>query len=1129
MASTEPAVAANVSTEPADPDTKTIFNLLSNLKGSESVTPLYDEDILIFKRDPATNQNTINKTAYLKLHRSLSPGRNSTIEKIKGNYEKPEPAEESVETLKAKYSPSGLGYAKLSQPVPKPRRSKLTRSQIILPSKREQTKARLSLHLEKNKNKDVNSNEVLDRKSDGSSEEEFVSIVTRSDSDESVSKFEKELSAFTMDKKKRSNSFRKIFSVFSNKDKKKKHKNETSVNGDNLQNMNQANAFNREAPHRHTTGGEPKLQKPFQSPSLDQDVAQLQISEFDRCKQSLENILKSPPTNGYAQSRPIYQNNDPYMNIPNIRKYIDTSSSASTLESDRSNIYQNESLARSSQPTDDEVEIRTYQTNSFRPGRISDGRRDTPPRLLETKQDVRLVNPKALIPINSERPLPNPYQNLREDFRAKPLQQSTPKSPQPRPYMEDGYGTVLDSVDRRGLKEPLEASKLRLPPNREIVPLSPRVKSPIPMDNVSTDKLIATELLKPKRSPTPTKQAAPSHQRLEIDIDYPESLVGKPPASSKSPVRSQASRSSNESVVLRPKAPEKPAKITTDVQVHMNSPLNRTATPNQSMSGQNLSLSPIRPTNLSLRPATPTGSQMPDSPKTTPQKEDIRKSVEAYYWKEIKKLKDKENYELYMLQMHYGHLQPYGYAEDPANGRRSRSMSPLAGRNGTRRSLSLPRESRAAPSSVMPENYYPSAIPENRAVINRAQPRSVQQLQFQQQQQQYFQRNAPGRSTIDSSPRRLDSNTNSLYRPIFKRGSLSTPPSQIEDPLKRKVSFSGAQTVQAWPTKNGFTQSPPQRRLEKPQSAGDDDVFLPSRPNEELYYNTRAEPMYVLRPNPNNLYLHQRQLSERYGGRGNQSVSPKYEEALYGQPIDAVRPAGQQQEEIYVPRRVSYQGAAPRGADEQQYTIRRPPSQQMVRREVIVSDGIFGQFGGYSAPRNNIRLVSPQSVYSSRQSVAEQNSRIRDEYYLRQPPRQVSVSNKVCDFYGQIHDADKVQSGVLMGQLQPAPGSPAVLRNAHSQMTGQENFVRNSRLTASANDMYRRVPFQGYPAETLYGRIELNGAPHGAPLGAPNRPLPPVPLKKQSDESGSDASEVQRILKSSKTRQPAKKRGVFGK
>lgn len=1258
---------------------KTIFSLLSNLKQAQSKLQqdsdqLDSEDLVILRRNPNTNQNSINKSAYLKLHKNTntSSNRDSSVERIKENFEPNKP-----------------------KPVPKVRRSKVTKSQVILPNKQEQKPARYSLNIDKSR-KDVNSNHLTDRKEDLSSEEEYVTIVRRSDSEESIAKIREELSAFTLDpnmEKKKKNNFRRIFSVFSNKDRKKKseeknksqNKDNAGMYSENFQ--NESHTFTRQSPYRHTTGGDSystkqnpstvKLQRsdsdakvpnPYVEQQLEREYAQKHIDQFNKFKESFENVSSHVSNSANKEryttmDKPIIKNHQPnnsYMHMPDIRKYIDTSSSASTSESDRSNPYQSESFKpnqQRQQTNTNNIEERNH-ANSLT--RINDSRRDTPPRLLETKQDVRLVNPKALIPINSERALPNPYQNVHPRSPGESPQQSltrmsqtdsspyqtmnSPRNLAPnRPNFNETYGTVFDSLENSSQRSSsrasfspkdqqkvprspsLEPSKLKLPPNREIVPLSPRVRSPIPSEYVSTEKLIATELLKTRRSPVPvqkiSKNVSPTHRRLDLDLDYPDNidniskdslivstdnLSAKPPPGSrqqhlKLPMEngrmgsenyrlSQASPSTIENLyrVSQASPVGSADKIITNAQVHINSPVNRTPTPNNSM--HNLSLSPVRSTNGSIRPSTPLGMKRNESPKT-PQKEDMRKSVEAYYWKEIKKMKDQENYDLYMLQMQYGNMYPYGYAEEPASVRRSRSLSPSANRNG-RRSLSLPRDVKGPMNPGPGGRLYANAIPENRAVTHQMHPRSIQQLQFQQQQEQqkYFTRNTPERRTVDGTNfRKTESNTDSLYKPIFKRGSLNVPVQQtMDDTLKRKVSFSGStdQNVQSWPTKNGFTKSPPQRRIDRNQSQGSDDVFMPNIPNdnryqyqtnqrnepikEALYYNSKrdlpgpnGEPFYISKSNQNPLYMPQRQIAEGpysqeqlYVSKNNQNPLysqriPQQEEVLYGQPRDAIpsqAPAPrlvrhgsiQMGEEMYRnrmgPRRTSYQNnnmirpgvsSTPNPSQEVQY-LNRAQQPTQLRREIILNDEIFGQFGGYVSSPDS-RTSQPQSVYSSRQSIAE--------YTPGRPvQRQVSVNNKVCDIYGQIHDVDnpRFQTGVIMGQLQPNPGSPMAARSSYSQLPTRQPFVRNSRLTASANDMHHRSPniVHSYPPDGIYGRIESSQLNNNDGY---NRPLPPIPRGRKGvvrnlivsdQESGSDISEIQRIMNNN---QKTNNRGLYGK
>ncbi|KAJ8971458.1 hypothetical protein NQ314_000715 [Rhamnusium bicolor] len=1227
------------------------------------------DDLVILRRDPNTQKNLINKTAYAKLHRTLSPSRNSSsVDNLKEKYEtttKPDLIdvktdtnednktnqnsklkrtspikldEETVQSLKNKYSPASFGYPRTASrnsklPIPKPRGA--VKSQIIHPSSKqpEKNKLRYSLNVDKKSNsKDENSNELYRKNS--SSSGEFISIVTRSDSDTSK--------IFGKDKKRKED------------EKNKLHHKENVANAENIQ--NETNAFSRQSTYRHTTGGNSNIkpkesnltradsvkytqQEPYITKEMEDRYAQMHVSQFNHIKQGFEHPTSDPishPTDYVPMEKPIVKNNPGptnYMNMPNVRKYIDTSSSASTLESDMSNVYRNDILAaiNKEQIFRDDHESINDNLNTFKSIRFGennkDNSRDTPPRAQELRQDVRLVNPKALIPINSERSLPNPYQNNETSPVQKPLISPKPiltDKTEKNPYFEETYGTVFDSLeysqgrsrrlqrvpsktnDVRGIQKPprspsFEPTKLKLPPNREIIPLSPRVKSPIPHDNVSTEKIIATELLKPTKSPTPTRKtntilSSPSHQKLEIDIDYPDninnernentfessSLSLKPPISKIYTRRSpEGPNSSINSLTKQRISQHSPAfdskglnqispasedldyfyskhrrsqaspvirnqeKITTNAMVHANSSNTRTPTPNSLLITR--SSSPLRP--QSARSSTPVDLRISPSSKSSPQKEDMRKSVEAYYWKEIKKLKEQENFDIYLYEMQ---MMPYGYAEDPISIRRSRSLSPTSHRN-SRRSLSLPRDPRPNKVKEVPENSYgrmpPDSIPEGRAVVNQQLPqRNIMYGQLKNYPTN-FRRNAPERRTIE----------------VFSSSRDET------------------QSLQSWPTKNGFTQSPPQRRIENNRnSALEDDVFLPNTPrsgneiygytnkmpnvqysygpntNEDIYYTSRQhlahqkEPLYG--PNPNMRYRQTKTVE--YGPQ---------DEYLYGQPRDAVSApyaltrhgSIQIQEPLYgqrqaIHRRMSYDNASlnssgQRRAPEPQYVNKQqiPPQNQVdprfgYKREIIMKDEIFGQFGGYVLQNNNEarylqnkQLLNPN--HSSKQSVVE-------PIYGRGGPKQVSVRNKVCDIYGQIHDRDSPsltspgqirKSGVILGQLQSNPGSPEVVRQSYSHLSN-EQFARNTRLTASANDMYRRYPNTDprYRSDVVYGGVRYVYQE----AGAPTRPLPPVPKDKKvllqnnsgkSDtESASDASEMQRVLKSSAKN---KKRSFFGK
>ncbi|XP_018566443.1 uncharacterized protein LOC108907304 [Anoplophora glabripennis] len=1301
-----------------------VFTTVTQIQVTEvTVNPKdLDTDIVILRKDPTTRRNLINKSAYAKLHRTLSPDRNNTIDSLKEKYESkpdlidvksnPKEAsateenksprtptkldEETVQSLKDKYSPARFGYPKIAPkpsklPLAKPRSA--VKSQIILPSTKpsDKEKARYSLNVDKkSKSKDENSNEL--HRKNSSSSGEFVTIITRSESEGSVDKMEKELNLFTMDTKpkdkKRANSFRKIFSgkIFG-KDKKKKgdekdkNKLQSKQNVADVQNIqNETNSFNRQTNYRHTVGGnssiKPKETRPtirsesdaysnqqnrYITKEMEDRYAQMHVNQFNHIKNAFEHTNSVPavqPAEGYVRmDKPLVKNNPGptnYMNLPNVRKYIDTSSSASTLESERSNSQNEVAQINREIERRNELEARNDNFNSLKSVRFEgskDNTRDTPPRAQELRQDVRLVNPKALIPITSERPLPNPYQNSNSSTldKPRPSPQLNPvenldRTNQTRPHLEETYGIVFDSLvrnkspqqpsakinelknDQKPPRSPsVEPSKLKLPPNREIIPLSPRVKSPIPHDNISAEKIIATELLKPLKSPTLTRKsntrlASPSHQKLEIDIDYPDNISNerhenrtieksKPPLLTKPPISkipfrrspeassssansltrqstsqnslafdikrlSQSSptsenlentyaryRRSQASPLASPLA-ENQERIITNAMVHVNSNV-RSPTPVNLMNSR-----PLSPVTPSIRSSTPVDFRSSPTAKTSPQKEEMRRSVEAFYWKELKKLKDQENYEMYLYQMQ---MMPYGYAEDPITVRRSRSLSPTTHRN-SRRSLSLPRDTRQTNVKDVPEMYgriQPAPIPEGRAVVHQQVPqRNV--IYGQLQYQPNFRRNAPERRTIDSTPRSYE-NYNNTYRPIFKRGSLSTPVKEQDEVQNKKVSFSGSnpQNVQVWPTRNGFTQSPPQRRVDNNNrlSTVEDDVFLPTTPRTPIRYDGNDiygyinKPIrYEYAPNPNEVVYYTRQNMEvqnsepTYDRNPNVRYTVNYpqDENPYGQHVDAKPPyrmtrhgSIQLQEPLYdqrqmVSRRRSFENGQVRPVQESQYINRQPNSQVNatigIRREIILNDEIFGQFGGYVQPNDERYLQNRQNaIYSSKQSVAE-------PLYGRTGQKQVTVSNKVCDIYGQIHDTDSSalstptqvrRTGVIMGQLQSNPGSPQVTRQTQSGLTN-EQFARNTRLTASANDMYRRYQNVDprYRSDVVYDGVRYQQQQKQQEIAAPTRPLPPVPTKKGlmrnssgKSDTDSDVSEIQRLNSGAKN----KKRSFFGK
>lgn len=951
------------------------------IKESKTISTIHrlyrDDEDLVF-RDPNKRRSFINRSAYAKLHRSSSTGTNRhSVGNLKGRFESlarqnsddPPPKPEA-------FTPEDFGYPKTAKLVPP----------LIKP--KPQLRKRLP--------KDVNSNDV-NQKSEPSNAEEYRTVVVQaSASNESVDRIAKELSDFTMDgkpKERKRGSFRKLFlgNLFA-KDKKKKEeeRNRSIVYTDNLKNETSfvrqtvpVKGYNEEkeipANIRNQEIHEEKIKE------LEEKYAELHVNRFNQIRQSfsekksdyvpMENTKKKPTISDYISSSSV--------------KYIDTSSSGS---------------------------IETEKPNGVVP-------RDTPPRAQETYQNIRVVKPK------STQSSPRTIERNLSSSNSKDYPDKSNITP------DDTYGTVFDSLEssmtRNGdikrqsvasLKSPLslESSKLKLPPNREIYepqprlksppPFQPRVKSPIPVNQVSTEKIIATELLKNTRSPTPPKRTVSN-----------EVVITKPPMSPKSPRKSEVQAD----------------KIITNAVVHAP---RRAETP-----------------DLSFRVSTPVDLRKSVTMKMSPQKPDIRKSVEAYYWKELKKMKEEEDSRLYEMQMN-------GYFDDQAKLRRSRSLSPS--QRAGRRSLSLPRNGGTVYDTRMQPQQ---AIPEDHAIMVDGP-----------QRQLVFARGNPERRTVDS-----------LRRPIFRRGSLTKQEIYETQGYNKRVSFSNGQQV-PWPTRNGYVQSPPQRRID---SELEDEVFVSeTRPSKEQIYSSR----YTTEPSKEQLYATRYVQNEPkepvYGTRYVQN-EPVYGTRYQNEPLYSNRVLEQfraQQEPLYDTRRQVYgqvpqMGSRRPSLDSLQYVSRRPVSNYPEEYGRILRQH----------PSNSQLSLQRNSVYSSRQSMAE-------PIYGQ---KQITVRNKYCDIYGQIHDSPK--TGVVMGQLSTPPVPP------HQP----DNFIRGSRLTSSANDIGQRFLYD--PRRTTQ-----NFSPN-----YDNRPLPPPPSKTtrpgQSDtESGSDASEIQRILQS-KTK--SKKRGLFGK
>lgn len=931
-----------------------------------------------------------------------------------------------------------------------------------------------------------------------------------------------------------------------------------------------------------------------------------------------------------------------FINANSIDKYIDTtsSSSISTLESENRNIIYENTVKSNSRPAKVQNVTKIPLPSNFSPDKNINKETPSPggekcyerpkfadsPEMFTTTprraQGPQLIKPKAIIPINTERALPNPYRSIRDPQQAKPLDHNIAENyygnlPSPensntinsnlndvkkqypnkdtvygKPVaasrrsvpgsvatygniskaesnviIEDDYGTVYDSLTPVGAqlvvskpqiltggknmekrsrsvspsqkhkatnlsssqsfnhknrsqipspaspnRKELEATKLHLPAKRE--KLQPKLKSPI------EDRRKSSDVKKDNKN-------VPSHQNLEIEIDYPENNLNETQERKETPEKFMFT--SNENVPISPKrstnlkrsthvSPSRPKSFTHSTPKHhaveqiksndyqssdtgyseisratnMRSPIQMRSESPASVSSS-LSLSSIstkskpistqdlkdlkntevyfyeqttnqntkkednspdqspqqvltqatvhqpkssprrlepsptpemRRTPVNQQPIQVVQARTPGSP-SSPQKQQNMQNVEAFYWQQIKKLKEKEEQEIYnqhvqMMARQNAMQVPPEYV---VSQHRSRSLSDPH-RGAQRRSASLPRDvnpnvigQRASadlygyartgrqypipegvivrsnqnrPASVTPQsnNNFIRGSPQRNTVGPINTQKRVQPVQQNIIYENYF----PG---VDLRNQAKSLSTSGGCAPIFKKGSLTGPVSinsRDTSPLtNKKVSFSSAQDdSQIWPTKNGFTQSPPTRRVDKRVSL-DDDVFLPSP----------AEPQYLPR----------------------QQFHPS-------EPV---------------------------------YVTKLPPSHPR--------EPVYGRTSGN---------------------------------------KQITVSNKVCDMYGQIHEmqnpSQKIyghiqKTGVIYGQLQqnPLPASPLSIRN-QSLNRSDPSFVRGGRLTASFNEMRSdapRRPLPPIPASDVTGMQKFYGRVHPAV---------------SESESGSEAGEVQRIL-----------------
>nr|XP_022918815.1 uncharacterized protein LOC111427760 isoform X5 [Onthophagus taurus] len=1161
--------------------------------------------------EPTANRRSIiNKEAYLKLHNINTSNSKHSLDNIKIKYENnsnqnnPEDpnnsnksnnsnttvalSEDSIQILKDKYSPSSFGYPKLekSPELPKnpppviPRTSSL-RTKPDVPNKPEylrysyvpyshnkpEVPKRSSLLVAKAPRiTDTPSIEVSEKlppvprltestlKKLKDTEVEERVIIRRSSSEDSVGKIESDLSKFTMETKpkKRSSSFKKILTngLFG-KDKKKsdKKKDEEKLKTKKTDNVIVAdNAQNEQAfkvERQNSIKRAPLAQN--ESDLVEKQYAEMHINQFNRIRANFNQDIHND-NNQYREYNRNMQD-----------KYLESSSSTNTLESEgtssRQGTYQNALKAQAEMMQLRELELIANET---------------PPRAKETHQNVQLIKPKALIPINSERALPNPYQNDEDldnnlnrpdkDFDQSSYSPNVTKSSNSSNLNSPSSpGSYARSSTRSSPKSPtLEGSKLKLPQNREKISLQPRIKSPIPQNKISTDKIIATELLKK----VDNKKTGPTHQKLEIEIDYPDhyennKMGNKSPNTIEAGKWHQKQRELEKSPsLLGLDAKEIHVDVHKDGYQRKNHPQNLTQVspklpqnlpPNyqslsqnyrgavpqnyqstlpqnyQSTLPQNLPQNyqtnllqnppPNYQSNLPQNPSPNYQSTLPQNPppnlppelpispnnsnrsitpvrrapsnaslQYSPSKQDMRQSVEIYCWKEIQKLKEKQDQELkYQLQ-----YTPHGCVEDPIIHRRSRSVEP--NQNRGRRSTSLPRE--VKPSQIERNNRYNQqfAIPENRPVYYTNDPI---------QNHPNFIRSSPQRRTVSGSDRRIGyegyySNAEVPYRPIFNRGSLN-PHVQMEqyninqiNQQKKNVSFNGKsqQNQTQWPTKNGYVESPPQRRLlDKSMSIGSDDVFINNKPNQTQNDSViiLREPIYGTKPiqtteidgrlriqEPN--YAPRRQIQEE-----SYHIRREIIENPYGQRIK---------------QQINHQNSPLYALQENKHNLNEVSRQ---RQENISQNQIYGM-QQVNQPIYASKLSIQESPYGTRESIYGSKTGLRQPinespygYRTNEPlygQKQVTVSNKYCDIYGRIHDNGQrvplsppqgQQQGVIYGQLQGNVSGRPPLHHSYNQIPN--NFVRGSRLTSSANDMYRR---------------DLRVPPPGF---NPNAPLPPIPME----------------------------------
>ncbi|XP_044727828.1 coiled-coil domain-containing protein AGAP005037 isoform X12 [Chrysoperla carnea] len=439
---------------------------------------------------------------------------------------------------------------------------------------------------------------------------------------------------------------------------------------------------------------------------------------------------------------------------------------------------------------------------------------------------------------------------------------------------------------------------------------------------------------------------------------------------------------------------------------------------------------------------------------SSPQKLLNLQNVEAFYWKKISEMKEKE-------QMNHMYFQPqtqmtqFGNNISDARQSRSRDNTPhsVIPQNRGRRSLSLPRNIRPEKPNNMHTSFEePTRLYSNNSEGNTSgygyttvqQGPSINQLSN-------FNRRTPQRSTISAikynnpgdaiyenyvpgvqfrhQALSVNKSCEQTYAPIFKRGSLqknSQEDMNIGNAGQKKVSFLSAtqSSVQpnqqssppAWPTKNGYVQSPPTRRNNRSESVGSDNVFISETPTKVPSTCDRTQLFF-----PNN---------QDYGRTHQQiMLAPMYGQDIYGQAIYG--------------------------------------------KTVQVPQNIYGN----GTNQNAIYGKTSSAVYGKTAQ-----------------PKQVIVRNKVCDMYGQIHDTTD-DSNQIYGQIKKS----GII---YGELKGPSNCQTMNPL------QQRALPSP--PQKQSQSMI----VPRSSTYVYSNAQMNQLPQQIQSEsESGSEAGEVQRIMK----------------